>query len=188
MSMQTAPRRWSYAEFTGLPQDGNRYEIIAGELCMTPAPRTAHQELVTRLTVLLANFVRENDLGEVLVGPVDLLFGEGDYLESDLVFIRRERSGIISERGIEGAPDLVIEVTSPATAGRDRGIKRERYAWFGVPEYWIIDPDLRQVEVYRMLQHPSQPEVVRETLRWRLAPGAPILEVALKDVFKIVEA
>ena len=188
MSMQTEPGRWSYAEFTRLPRDGSRYEVIAGTLCMTPAPRTAHQEVVTRLTVVLANFVQQHDLGEVLVGPVDVVFGEGDYLEPDLVFIRRERSGIISERGIEGAPDLVIEVTSPATAERDRGIKRERYAWFGVPEYWVVDPDLRQVEVYRMLRDPDQPEIVREALRWQLAPGAPILEVTLADVLKIIEA
>ena len=188
MNMQTTPRRWSYAEFARLPQDGNRYEIIAGELCMTPAPRTAHQEVVTRLTVLLANFVLEHDLGTVLVGPVDLLFSESDYLEPDIVFIRRERRGIIRGKGIEGAPDLVIEVTSPATAERDRGIKRQRYARFGVPEYWIVDPERGQVEVYRTLQDSNQPEVVRETLRWRLAPGAPILEVSLKDVFEIVDA
>jgi Uma2 family endonuclease len=188
MSMQTPPRRWSYAEFARLPQDGNRYEVIAGELYMTPAPRTLHQKVVTRLTVLLANFVQQHDLGEVLVGPVDVLLAECDYLEPDLVFVRRGRSDIISHRGIEGAPDLVIEVTSPATAERDRGIKRQCYARFGVPEYWIVDPERGQVEVYRTLQGSNQPEVVRETLRWRLAPGAPILEVSLKDVFEMVDA
>jgi Uma2 family endonuclease len=71
-------------------------------------------------------------------------------LQPDLVYVSRERAGIITERGIEGAPDLVIEILSPSTAKRDRGIKMRRYAAAGVPHYWIVDPRTRTLEAYRL--------------------------------------
>lgn len=193
MSTQPAPkpaaapppaRRWSYAEFARLPDDGNRYEVIAGEVYMTPAPRPIHQKVATRLVLLLEAFVQEHGLGEVFTGPIDVLFGEGDYLEPDLVFVRAERLGTVSERGVEAPPDLVVEVASSSTALRDRNLKRERYTWFGVPEYWIVDPDARHVEVYRMLQDPHTPEIVRDALVWRLAPGAPELRIEVQELVR----
>lgn len=178
------PPRWTYAEFARLPDDGNRYEIIAGDVHMTPAPRPIHQEIVARLLDLLRPFVRRHQLGWVLPGPIDVLFAEGDYLAPDLVFVRRERLGIISDRGIEGAPELVVEVLSSSTTFRDRGIKRERYAHFGVQQYWIVDPDQRRVEVYHMLANPLNAQVVTDTLTWRLHPGAPELSIPLADLFR----
>lgn len=186
MSTQPAlvPPRWTYTEFARLPDDGNRYEIIAGELHMTPAPRPFHQEIVGRLMDYLRPFARRHRLGAVLPGPVDLLFAEGDYLEPDLVFVRRERLGIITERGIEGAPELVIEVLSSSTTFRDRGIKRERYAHFGVQQYWIVDPDQQRVEVYRMLHDPLEPELVTDAVQWKLHPTAPELSIPLAKLFR----
>lgn len=177
-------RRWTYDEFARLPEDGNRYEIIAGELHMTPAPRPIHQKVTYNLAALIGRFVEQHDLGWVLPGPVDVLFAEGNYLEPDLVFVRRDRSGIITDRGIEGAPDLVVEVVSDSTALRDRNEKRERYAWFGVPEYWVVDAEAGHVEVYRMLEDPITPRVMRETLTWRLAPGAPTLELPVAELLR----
>jgi Uma2 family endonuclease len=184
MATQPAQNRWTYAEFARLPDDGNRYEVIAGELHMTPAPRPLHQRVAFELGRLLGNFVEEHKLGWVLPAPIDVLFAEGDYLEPDLVFLRRERVGLITDRGVEGAPDLVIEVLSGSTASRDRGIKRERYARFGVQQYWIVDPEGMQVEVYRMLEDPLRPEVVRETLSWRLHPEAPEFTVPVREILK----
>ena len=177
-------QRWTYAEFARLPDDGNRYEVIDGELQATPAPRPAHQALVGELTTRLTAFVRDHDLGWIVPGPVDVLFAEGDYLEPDLVFVRRERLQVVTERGIEGAPDLVVEVASPSTARADRGIKRERYARFGVPEYWVVDADTRSVEVYRMLVDPTHPEVVRDVLTWSPVPGGPALRIDVQDALK----
>lgn len=184
MTTQLETGRWTYDEFARLPDDGNRYEIIDGELEMTPAPRSIHQKVATELGVLLSNFVKQHDLGWVLMGPIDVLFAEGDYLEPDLVFVRRERGGIISDRGIEGAPDLVVEVLSGFTASRDRGIKRERYAWFGVTEYWVADPDDKQIEVFRMMRDPLNAEVVRDTLLWRPWPGAPEMEINVAEALR----
>lgn len=185
--MATRPQQtgWSYSEFARLPSDdGNRYEVIGGELYVTPAPRTPHQIAITRLIRFLHGFVDQHNLGWVLPGPVDVLFAEGDYLEPDLVFVRRERRGIISDRGIEAAPDLVVEVASPSTADRDRGIKRERYAFFGVPEYWILDPDAKQIEVYRLQRDPTQPIIATDTVSWTPFPGGPALTIAVPDVLR----
>ncbi|MBI4409342.1 MAG: Uma2 family endonuclease, partial [Gemmatimonadetes bacterium] len=170
-------RRWSYSEFARLPNDGNRYEVIAGELCVTPAPTTPHQRIIGNLYYLLRGFVDEHDLGSVWLSPVDVLLAEGDYLEPDLVFVRREREGIISERGIEATPDLVIEVLSESTAERDRGLKRERYAYFGVPQYWIVDPGSRTVLVYQLSVDPHTPRQVHEVLEAQLVPGSPVLSL-----------
>ena len=115
--------RWTWAEFARLPSEGStRHEVIAGNLFVTPGPSPKHQRVVTRLIATLHPFVEGHDLGEILPGPVDVIFADGDYLEPDLIFIARDRAELVSDRGIEGPPDLVVEIVSPSTAGRDRGI------------------------------------------------------------------
>lgn len=185
--MATHPARsgWSYAEFARLPDDGNRYEIIDGDLCVTPSPQPRHQIIATKLAALLEPELEAHSLGWIMTGSVDVLFGEGDYLAPDVVFVRQDRQAIITGRGIEGPPDLVVEVLSPSTAFRDRGIKLERYAAFGVPEYWIVDPDRRQVEVYRLAAAPDQPaEIATGTLSWRPVAGGPVLTLSLDRLFQ----
>ncbi len=175
---------WTYSEFARLPNDGNRYEVIAGELCMTPSPGPIHQWVSGRLFVLLDEFVMRHNLGWVLPAPIDVLFAEGDYVEPDLVFVRRERRGIITDRGIEAPPDLIVEITSGSTAAQDRGVKRERYAYFGVPLYWIVDPDSRHLEVYRLQEDPTHPTIVSDTLTWTPFRGGPTLHINLAEVFR----
>jgi Uma2 family endonuclease len=187
MATQPPTRLWTYEEFAKLPDDGNRYEVIAGELYATPVPWTAHQEILARLVELLGPFVRQHGLGRMLLGPVTVLFGEGDLLQPDMVFIRRERGDSVSRWGIEAAPDLVIEVIADTTAARDRGIKRERYAWFGVPEYWVIDADARQIEIYRLGEEPRRPRIERETLRWQPIADGPVLEIDVQELLSDLE-
>lgn len=128
--------RWTYAEFARLPSAGStRHEIIDHELAVMPAPTPRHQEIVSTLATVLTEVVGARGLGKVLVGPVDVLPAEGDYLEPDVVFVREERLDILTDRGIEGAPDLVAEVVSPSTAERDRGVELDRYRMHGVPEW-----------------------------------------------------
>ena len=185
MATQPARRGWSYAEFARLPDDGNRYEVINGELCVTPSPSPVHTRIAFNLASLLEAFVAAHDLGWVTPAPVDVLLGEDDYVQPDVVFIRRERGEKVTDRGIEFPPDLVVEVLSPSTAFRDRVQKRDRYAAFGVPEYWIIDPDARRVEVYRPGTDPDGPPVlVTETLEWQPVPGGPVLSLKLADFIR----
>jgi Uma2 family endonuclease len=170
------PTRWTYAEYARLPSEGStRYEIIAGELVVTPGPRPDHQRVVMRLLRALDPYVRSHGLGEVFPGPIDVLFAEGDYFEPDVVFVRNGREHIVSDRGLEEAPDLVVEVVSPSTANRDRGVKLERYRRFGVPEYWIVDPDAGTLHVWRLAEGATEPEVLRagDVLRWKPVAEAP---------------
>jgi Uma2 family endonuclease len=184
MATKPAFQHWTYAEFERLPQDdGNRYEVIAGELVVSPSPRPKHQRAAVRLTAALEVFTQEHGLGDVYAAPTDVLLADGDYLVPDLVFVRRERAGIVSERAIESAPDLVVEVISPSTALRDRGIKRERYALFGVPLYWVVDVDLRQVEVYRLAESPYEPvEIATDTLVWQPVEDGPSLTLSVPHI------
>ncbi|HLM69613.1 MAG TPA: Uma2 family endonuclease, partial [Longimicrobium sp.] len=109
MATQTAPvRNWTYEEFARLPDDGNRYEVIAGELYVTPSPNSIHQQVVVRLVIDLGNFSNEHGAGILFSGPYDVIFGKGDYVQPDLAFVRRDRAGIVKEHGMVGTPDLVV--------------------------------------------------------------------------------
>ncbi|MEX2048487.1 MAG: Uma2 family endonuclease [Gemmatimonadota bacterium] len=183
--------RWTYAEFARLPSEGSaRHEVIDGELAVTPAPAGAHQIVVSHLMRILAPFVHDRGLGIVLPSPIDVLFGEGDYFEPDVVFVRAEHAHLVGDRGIECTPDLVVEILSPSTAHRDRGIKLERYRHFGVPEYWIVDLEARAIEVWRLaagarLAEGAQAlEVVRDdgVLSWTPVRGGPTLDVEVAEI------
>jgi Uma2 family endonuclease len=184
MATRREPTGWTYSEFARLPDDGNRYELIAGELYVTPAPRPSHQLISQRLHLLLASFVERHSLGWVLAAPVDVLFAEGDYVEPDLLFVRRDRVGIITDRGIEGAPDLIVEILSDATERTDRGPKLRQYTRFGVPLYWVVDPDGRHVEVYRLPTDPTDPAIKARVVRWTPVPTGPTLSIEVPPLFR----
>ncbi len=179
MSTQSAVRGWTYEEFARLPDDGNRYEVIAGDLYVTPAPGRIHQKVSARLIGLFLAWCEAHGAGDVYHAPFDVIFGEGDYLEPDLVFVRAERvDEVIRDRGIFGTPDLIVEILSDSTEGRDRGVKRERYAAYGVPEYWIVDTDAKHIEVYRLTRGDLRRVTVEnDVLRYRPTPAGPELMI-----------
>jgi Uma2 family endonuclease len=189
MEARSTRRRWTYADYAHLPMPsetgGTRYEVIDHELYVTPSPGRSHQEVVGHLFWLLYGFARAHGLGKAFVSPFDVLFAEGDYLEPDIVFVRKDHARIVTERGIEGAPDLVVEVLSPSTASRDRGIKLDRYRLYGVQEYWMVDPDGRTVEIWRLADRAERPLILDQhaQLEWTPEPGATLL-IDLKDLFE----
>lgn len=189
MATQTAPvRGWTYEEFARLPDDGNRYEVIAGELYATPAPGSIHQRVLFRLAAMIENFCDEHGVGTMYGAPYDVIFGEGDYLEPDIVFVRRDREDIVEKHGMVGAPDLVVEVLSSSTSRRDRGIKRERYAAYGVPEYWIIDTQAKRVEVLRLTGGDlRRAEMATVFLRWQPIDGGPELVIDVPHLLRPVD-
>ena len=139
--------RYTYEDYCQLPDD-KRYELIDGEFYeMAPSPITVHQRLLLTLARLLADWVDGHILGEVLVAPFDVILSDNDTFQPDILFVSESRRSIITHRACEGAPDLVVEILSPSTSQRDLGIKRERYALFGVREYWIVDPVALSLEV-----------------------------------------
>jgi Uma2 family endonuclease len=141
--------RLTYDDYCLLPNDGKRYEIIEGELFVTPAPNFLHQIIVTRLTRYLSAFVEDNQLGLVFVSPFDVVFSQFDVVEPDLLYVSKARSSVLTDKNVQGSPDLVIEVLSPSTSKIDRTTKLKLYARFGVEEYWIIDPEGPAAEIYR---------------------------------------
>jgi Uma2 family endonuclease len=141
--------RLTYEDYCRLPNDGKRYEIIDGELFVTPSPFRPHQRAVTRLTRYLSAFAEENDLGEVFVAPFDVILSRFDVVEPDLLYVSKGRRSVLTEENVQGAPDLVVEVLSSSTADTDRTIKLKVYARYGVEEYWIIDPEGPSAEIYR---------------------------------------
>lgn len=138
--------KFNYHDYTLLPED-KRYELIEGDLHMTPAPVTAHQIISGRLHFRLMEHVQKKGLGIVLAAPTDIVLSEEDVVQPDILFISNERRGIIKPENIRGAPDLVIEILSPSTAERDLVIKKKLYARHAVREYWIVNPDEKTIEV-----------------------------------------
>src|SRR3954463_6054722 len=134
------------------PDDGNRYEVIDGELYVTPPPIWGHQRGLSKLHIRLGAWIYGHDLGEIVEAPVGVVLDEHNGLQPDIVFVSRERLQIINERGIEGAPDLVVEALSPSTRTRDKGVKMRRYAAAGVRHYWQLDPGIETLEAYRLTE------------------------------------
>jgi Uma2 family endonuclease len=181
--MASPATEWTYSEYARLPDDGNRYEVMDGEVCVTPAPGPRHQKVAANLYVALRRYVYDNHLGELL-WDVDLLFVSGQFLRPDVVFVPTRGIGGITDRGVESCPGLVVEVLSPHSSRIDRTLKPPRYRDFGIPEYWVVDGIPRAVEVHR-LQTSTSPEVVREILTWRPDAVAPALEVPVAEVFAL---
>ena len=141
-------KRWTYEEYYRLDDD-RRYELSNGQLIpmIPPSPGSSHQHETLELAILLREFVRAKKLGEVFIAPLDVIFDAANTAQPDVMFIAKANAGIVQERGIFGAPDLVVEIVSPGSIRRDRYEKQALYARFGVKEYWILDHKNRALEV-----------------------------------------
>ena len=174
---------FTYDDYAKLPDDGNRYEIIEGDLVMTPAPKTGHQRISRRLLVQLTLFVEKHQLGEVFDAPCDVVFSPENTVQPDIFFISTKQEKLITEDNIQGAPDLIIEILSPTTAYYDLVEKKEIYEKFGVKEYWIVDTKKKRIELhglqegkYQLLQKEEKSGEISS----ELLPG---FEVDVKKIF-----
>ena len=165
--------------------DGNRYELIEGELILVPRPRLKHQKIANELVTSFKIFLRENPIGEVY-SDVDVYLGV-KVVAPDVLFIAKERLNIAEELNVQGAPDLVVEVLSPSTASYDKKKKSQLYFTNGVKEYWLVDPDQQLVEVFITGEKQWQWVGVfdqEDVLTTSLIPG---LQVKLAEVFRDVK-
>jgi Uma2 family endonuclease len=143
-------RRLTYDDFLLFPDDGLRHEIIDGVHYVTPCPSLRHQDLVGRLHLALGNHLAAHPgIGRVFLSPLDVVFTIHDIVEPDLLFVASDQPEIMTEKNIQGAPAIVVEVVSKTTRRRDERIKKELFDRGGVREYWIVDPDRRHVIVYQ---------------------------------------
>ena len=146
----TKQKIWTYNDYSKLDDD-KRYEIIEGELTeMSPSPREIHRAISINLGTIINIHVKENQLGKIYAAPFDLILDNKNVVQPDLMFISKERKKIITDGGIFGSPDLLIEILSPSTSKRDREVKFRLYEKFQVAEYWIIDPVKSKIEIYNL--------------------------------------
>jgi Uma2 family endonuclease len=147
----SAPRvKFTYDDFLLFPDDGKRHELIDGEHYVTPSPNTSHQRISGRLFLLIGNWLEVHPVGQVFYAPFDVVFTNFDVVEPDLLYMSNARAAeILTSKHVTGAPEIVVEIGSPGTRKRDETIKRRLYERAGVSEYWIVDPDLSVVRVYR---------------------------------------
>jgi len=139
--------RYTYEDYQQFPE-GAPYELIRGRLAMSPAPTPRHQLVQANLFFELSRVVRDQDEGHVLSAPLDVRLSDTTVLQPDLVFIEADRADLIGDQAIEGAPDLVVEILSPASAHPDLTEKKRLYETHGVREYWVVDPDSETVEIF----------------------------------------
>jgi Uma2 family endonuclease len=166
-----------------MPDDGNRYEVVYGELLVTPAPRPWHQILVQRLSFALESYLRSHPVGMLLISPADISWGPDVLVQPDVFVVSTEEARTLTWSRMRTLL-LVAEVLSPSTARSDRFLKRLRYREAGVPFYWVVDGEERTVEAWT----PSDdfPTLVRERLEWH-PPGAPApFLLPLEELFREV--
>ena len=184
MNTQTLPKPFTYDDYIAMPEDGKRYEIIEGDLSMTPAPGPRHQAVQLRLGSLLLAYLDKHAVGRVFLSPIDLVLSMVDVVQPDLLFVGQSRSNIIAEKNIVGIPNLIVEILSPSSTTRDQEEKPNLYQRYGLPEYWIVDPDSQTIDVYLSAANRlDKVEILKagEKLRSRQIPG---LVLELSEVFK----
>lgn len=172
------------SDYLLLPEGGPRYQLIEGDFVMAPSPRKSHQEISGGIYVLLLEHIKRDRKGAVMIAPFDVYLDDHNVYQPDVLFISSAREKkILLDDGVHGAPDLVVEVLSPSTARLDKDSKRRVYARHGVSEMWLIDPELRTVQIYRFKENAERPVAYLEmgdTLTTPLLPG---LTVNLNSVF-----
>ncbi len=173
----------TYEQFRQLPEDGRRYELIRGEVHLTPSPTTKHQFIVNNLDLSLSNYLRANPLGDVAIAPLDVRLSSDTAVQPDLIFVSNANAGIILEEYIAGAPDLVVEVLSPSTAAHDRATKLALYAEAGVPEVWFIDPQAKTVEILKLQGRKYLVDSILAKDQSLTSSLFPRWELPLKDLF-----
>jgi Uma2 family endonuclease len=139
----------TYDDFVLFPDDGKRHELIDGEHYVTASPNMRHQQISMNLTLMIGSWLEAHPQGRLFYAPFDVVFSKFDVVEPDVLYVSNERSNVLTAPNVQGAPDLLIEIGSPSTRQRDETIKRRLYERSNVVEYWIVDPDIEVVRVYR---------------------------------------
>lgn len=178
-----APNYWTAEMVRQLPDDGNRYEVVYGELLVTPAPRFDHQLLVSRLSFALAKYLEQEPLGILLTSPADISWGRDVLVQPDVFVIPRAEAATRDWAQLRTLL-VVVEVLSPSTTRADRFTKRRRYQEAGVPLYWIVDGDEQRVEVWT--PDAELPVIKTDQLIWRPAGAGKTFSLPLAELFRPV--
>ncbi len=167
-----------------MPQGPPYYQVVEGDLIMSPSPETYHQSIAGRIYPIILRFLEGKPIGEVFIAPLDVFLTDVNIYQPDVVFISNRRRSMITEHGIEGAPDLVMEILSPGTARLDKGSKRKIYGRTGVKELWLVDPVARLIHVYDLSRNPDSPAVTHNEKGVFTTPLLPGLRFRASSIFK----
>jgi Uma2 family endonuclease len=178
------PPPWTYEDYRLLPEDGKRYELMEGELFVSPAPSTRHQTVSRRLQFALMDALERPGLAQVFNAPTDLLLSSTTVVQPDLIVIGAGRASNVTERAVEGVPDAVVEILSPWSLDRDQHIKLRIYQQFAIPEYWVVDPDHGLIVIHRLDQGSYGIRARYDRSSILDSPEFPTLRVPLLDVFR----
>jgi len=181
--MRPALVPYTYEAYAALPADGRRWELIDGDFEVTPAPGSHHQTVSRRLQYELMRQLEETGQALIFDAPIDVILSDHDVVQPDLAVVALSRQHIVSERGIEGPPDIVVEIVSPHSRVLDRRVKRQTYARFGVAEYWIVD-EPGQIELHRLGPDGYVLEERFDRASVLVTPSFPELRVDLVRVFR----
>jgi Uma2 family endonuclease len=175
--------RFTYEDFLLFPDDGLRHEIIDGEHYVSPAPNLRHQDLVGRVYLEIGNYLAAHPgTGRAFLSPFDVVFSFYDVVEPDLLFIAGDQLEILTEKNVQGSPALVVEILSRGTRKRDEQIKLRLFDRSGVREYWLIDPELDLIKVYRRTDEGAFPRIAELTAEGHdvlTTPLLPELQISL---------
>ncbi len=175
-------RKFTYEDYRNTPDDV-RYELLDGELVMSPSPKEIHQRIDKDIGTPLDIFVKAGRLGRTYSAPFDVIFSDTEVVQPDIIFVSNERLHIITEDNIRGAPDLIIEILSPSTAGRDRTFKRTLYERHGVNEYWMVDTDARNITVLILGENGYELVAIYGEGQTLTSPTLPGFSLNLDDIF-----
>jgi Uma2 family endonuclease len=177
----------TYDDFVLFPDDGKRHELIDGEHYVTPSPNLRHQRISGNLHLVIGAWLEEHPVGQLFYAPLDVVFSNFDVVEPDLLYMSNARAAqVVTPANVKGSPELVIEIASPGTRKRDETIKRRLYERFGVEEYWVVDPDVDVVRIYRRgdARFERAIELSRESGEVLTTPLMRGLELPLERIFR----
>jgi len=171
-------------DYEEMPEGPPYFQVIEGSLVMSPSPNTFHQDIVVNLCHILRRYLERKPIGVVCVAPLDVYLGDTNIYQPDVIFISDSRRSILTERGVESAPDLVVEILSPGTARYDKDAKRKVYARSGVKEFWIIDPEVKTIQVFEPNRNSETPIATHDAAGIFKSPLLPGLRIKAKAVFR----
>jgi Uma2 family endonuclease len=188
VTSKSAPSvKLTYDDFVLFPDDGKRHELIDGEHYVTPSPNLRHQTISRRLLVEIAKHLEIHPVGRVWTAPLDVVLSKHDVVEPDLIYVSHARGAILTKQNIQGAPDLAVEILSPGTRKTDEVTKRRAYERWGIGEYWVVDPELDSVKVYRScggkFMKIAEPSAEADDVL--TTPLLPDLEIQLQALFRV---
>jgi len=171
-------------DYRMMPETGPRYQLVEGELFMAPAPSRFHQDISGNIAFLLRDYLERRPIGKLYEAPLDVYLDEFNVCQPDIVFIAKTNFGILTDAGVSGAPDFIVEILSPKTAFLDKKSKRQVFARSGVKELWLVEPDTQSIHVYFLQDDPEHPAATYSEKDTFTSPHFPGMKISGAKVFK----